>query len=121
MTVLVVEILVRRLREALDLTIIAGKGEVGLELPLASRHLLLAHDLRLGAEIHFLVLREIIDGPVFLVESAEVLVIVRVVMIVECVHALVRLIHFRIAAVGHKVQAALIEDLADLRRIKVLQ
>jgi hypothetical protein len=126
----VVEILVRRLREALNLTV-AVEGDLRVKLPgvhmlsfvIESSGLqrLLSEDLRLGAEVLLFVLWEILDGPILFVQSAQILIIVRVVVVVEGIHPLVRLVHFGIATMRDQVEAALVEYLANLLWVKALQ
>ena len=83
--------------------------------------LLLAEYLRLRAEIHLLILRIIVDGPIVHVKLAKVLVVVGVVVIVEGIHPLVCFVHQRSTLMLNKIEAALVENATDLDGIQVLQ
>ncbi len=77
-------------------------------------------NLRLRAELLLVILRVVLDRPLLSVHGAEVLVVVRVVMVVEAIHALVRLVHLGLSMRVH-VESCLLEDLRDLCRVQVLQ
>lgn len=76
----------------------------------------IAEDLRLRAEILLLILREVVDSAVLAVQRAEILVIVRVVVVVEAEHAF-----FVLSLTGQTCNTALLYDGADLGGIKVLK
>ena len=76
----------------------------------------MAEHLRLSAELVVPVLREVVHGSIVFMKGAEVLVIIRVVVIIESVHAFVRFVERPIPN-RLRVEAALLEDLADLSGI----
>ena len=121
---LVVEVLVRRLRETRDFPVEVGVGEADLGHVASGCRLAVgkftAHNLRLGAEVLFLILRIILNGPILLVQRAHVLVVVRVVVIVESVLALSRLVRGPVA-MRHQVESAPVEHVADLLGIEALK
>ena len=81
-----------------------------------ARHLS-AEDLRLCAEILLLILWEVVDSAVLAVQRAEVLVIVRVVVVVEAEHAFLVLG----LSASQSSDTALLNYGTDLGGIKVLQ
>lgn len=46
-------------------------------------------DLRLGAEVLLLILGEVVDGSLVLVQGAQVLVVIRILVVIKRIHPLV--------------------------------
>ena len=72
-----------------------------------------------GAKILLLILREVIHRPLVHVERAQILVIIRILMVVERVHAFVCAVN-RFGFVWD-LHAALIKNLVDVFRVQILQ
>ena len=83
--------------------------------------LFLSENLRLRAEVLLLILRIIVNSPIFHVKLAKVLVVVGVVVIVEGIHPLVCLVKQRSTLMLNEIEAALVENTADLDGVQVLQ
>ena len=120
---LAVEILVCCLREAHVGSIRQGMLRrlsmgrlVRLLIATWARHLS-AEYLRLCAEILLLILWEVVDSAVLAVQRAEVLVIVRVVVVVEAEHTFLVLG----LSASQSSETALLYDGTDLGGVKVLQ
>lgn len=60
-----------------------------LEIVIGRHGVAVSEDLRLGTEILLLVLREVIHSPLFLVQGAQVLVVIRILVVIERVHPFV--------------------------------
>ena len=63
------------------------------EIVVSQLRVLIAHNLWFCAKILFLILREVVNRPFIFMKSAQILVIIRILMIIKCVHSFVSSIH----------------------------
>ena len=64
-----------------------------LEVIIRRNRVAVPKDLRLGTKVLLLILREVVHGSLVLVQGAQVLIVIRILVIIERVHSLVSAIN----------------------------
>lgn len=90
-----------------------------LEIVVRREGIAMTEDLRLGTEVLLLVLREVIDSSLFLVQGAQVLIVVRVLVVIEGVHPLVGAVDC--LRFVRNLHTALVQDLVYVFWVQVLK